>query len=147
MQSANDNLRSVVTYIAQSPDMCWRALVDTRLLAAWVPGLRRARVIESDASGLPREVLFEFAASLTYSLIYSYDLVARELRWEPRTGKRDAVRGFARFEACDQGTRMTYALEQGGGRNVAEQALGDPDAIVIAFARWVESRPAQLQRA
>ena len=42
---------------------------------------------------------------------------------------------------------MTYALEQGGARKLAEQALGDPDQLVIAFTRWVESRPVQLQRA
>lgn len=40
-----------------------------------------------------------------------------------------------------------YALEQGGGRSTAEQALGDPEALVIAFARWVEARPARLYRA
>ena len=105
-------------------------------------------MIERDEeTGLPREVLFEFAASLTYSLVYSYDVSTLEVRWEPRVGKRDAVRGFARFVTCDAGTEMTYALEQGNGRNVAEQALGDPEAVIIAFAQWVESRPAQLQRA
>lgn len=142
VSSANDNLRCVETYIARSPDACWHALIDASLLAAWVPGLRRARVVELDAGGLAREVLFEFSASLTYSLVYSYDAVVRELRWEPRIGKRDAVRGFARFDACDGGTKMVYALEQGSGRNAADVALGDPELLVVAFARWVESRPA-----
>lgn len=140
--SANDNLRSVETYIARSPDACWHALIDASLLAAWVPGLRRARVVELDTNGLAHEVLFEFSTSLTYSLVYSYDAATRELRWEPRIGKRDAVRGFARFDACDGGTKMVYALEQGAGRNAADLALGDPGMVSIAFARWVESRPA-----
>jgi hypothetical protein len=140
MQSANDNLRSVETYIACSPDLCWRALTDATLLPAWVPGLRRARVIELDASGLAHEVLFEFSTSLTYSLVYTYDPTARELHWEPRIGKRDAVRGFARLEACDAGTRMTYALEQGTGRSTSDQKLGDPELLLVEFARWIESR-------
>ena len=145
--SANDNLRCVETYIACAPDVCWRALIDASLLAAWVPGLRRARVIELDDSGRAHEVLFEFSTSLTYSLVYSYDVATRELRWEPRMGKRDAVRGYARLVACDTGTRMTYALEQGAGRSVSDQALGDPEALLVAFTRWLESRPAFQQRA
>ncbi|HEX5060700.1 MAG TPA: SRPBCC family protein [Kofleriaceae bacterium] len=144
--SANDNLRCVETYIACTPDVCWRALTDASLLAAWVPGLRRARVIDRDENGRAREVLFEFSASLTYSLVYSYDVPTRELRWEPRMGKRDGVRGYARLDACDTGTRMTYALEQGPGRSPSDLALGDPEALLVAFARWVESRLA-FQRA
>ena len=140
--SANDNLRSYETYISRSPAQCWRALADASLLAAWVPGLRRARVIELDASGFAREVLFEFSTSLSYSLVYTYDVDALELHWEPRIGKRDAVRGFARFESCDGGTKMTYAIEQGAGRNASNLAVGDPEAVLVAFARWVESRPA-----
>jgi hypothetical protein len=147
MSSANDNLRSVETYISRSPDVCWHALIDASLLAAWVPGLRRARVVEVDANGLAREVLFEFSASLTYSLVYTYDAKSRELHWEPRIGKRDAVRGFARLDACDGGTKMVYALEQGAGRNAADLALGDPEMLVVAFARWVESRPVLEKRA
>lgn len=142
LPSANDNLRSFETYVARSPEQCWRALTDASLLAAWVPGLRRARVIELDGNGFAREVLFEFSASLSYSLVYSYDRAALAMRWEPRIGKRDAVRGFARFERCDDGTKMIYALEQGSGRSAADQSLGDPEATLVAFARWVESRPA-----
>ena len=103
MHTANDNLSSIVTYIARSPDVCWRALIDATVLPAWVPGLRRARVIEVDDHQRPREVLFEFSTSLTYSLVYSYDADAREMHWEPRIGKRDAVRGFARLERWKTG--------------------------------------------
>lgn len=103
-------------------------------------------MIDRDENGRAREVLFEFSASLTYSLVYSYDVPTRELRWEPRMGKRDGVRGYARLDACDTGTRMTYALEQGPGRSPSDLALGDPEALLVAFARWVESRLA-FQRA
>jgi hypothetical protein len=139
--SANDNLRSVTRVIAGSRESCWRALLDITALPAWVPGLRRARVIDTDEAGLPREILFEFSTSLTYTLVYAYDVTAREVRWEPRIGKRDGVRGFARLQACTEGTLLTYGLEQGPGRSAAELALGDPDVLVNAFARWVEARP------
>jgi hypothetical protein len=102
-----------------------------------VPGLRRARVILVDDDGLPAEILFEFGASRTYTLVYTYDVGNREVRWQPRAGKRDAVAGFARFEAVDEGTSVTYGLEQGDGRSAVEKALGDQTALVEAFARWL----------
>src|SRR5213075_2102676 len=109
-------MREVTGYIRRPPDACWRVLVDASLLTGWVPGLRRANVIALDDAGLPREIHFEFSTSLTYSLVYTYDVAAYEVRWEPRLGGRDAVRGFARLESFDEGTRITYGLEPGGGR-------------------------------
>ena len=133
-------MRSVTTYIRRSPDACWKVLTDATVLTGWVPGLRRARVITTDDAGLAREVQFEFSTSLTYSLVYTYDAAAREMRWEPRLGKRDGVRGVARVEAFDEGTRLTYELEHGDGRSAADQELGDLDALVAAFARWMHER-------
>ena len=130
-------MRTAIGYLAQSPDTCWRSFTDPQLLGAWVPGLRRTRVVVTGGDGLASEILFEFAASLTYTLVYSYDPTAREVRWEPRAGKRDAVRGFARFDAFDSGTRMTYGLEQGDGRSEVERALGEPANLVEAFTRWL----------
>jgi hypothetical protein len=127
---------TVVGYIARSPEACWRVFTNAALLPAWVPGLRRARVIATDADGLPREIQFEFAASLIYSLVYSYDTVAREIRWEPRAGKRDAVRGFARFEPVESGTRLTYGLEPGDERNPTDRTRDLP-GLIDAFARWM----------
>ncbi|MGN6107805.1 MAG: SRPBCC family protein [Kofleriaceae bacterium] len=124
-------------YIPRSPDACWRVFTDPVALPAWVPGLRRARVIATAADGLPLEVLFEFSESLTYSLVYSYDPATREVRWEPRAGKRDGVRGAARFEAFDAGTRVTYTLEQGDGRSASDRAIASPALLVEAFARWM----------
>jgi hypothetical protein len=109
--------------------------VDPTVLAAWVPGLRRARVIATNPDGLPLEIQFEFSTSLIYSLVYTYDAAAREVRWEPRAGKRDAVRGFARFDPFDEGTRITYSVEHGGGRSTAEQDA--PHALLDAFAKWM----------
>lgn len=130
-------MREVVVSIAASPDACWRALTDATLLTAWLPGLRRAEVIARTPDGLAAEVQFEFAASRTYTLLYMYDHAAREMRWEPRVGKRDAVRGFARVEADGRDTRLTYGLEQGAARRPEEVELGDPVQIVAAFDAFV----------
>lgn len=132
-------MQSVRAVVPRDPDRCWRAFIDAASLAAWVPGLRRARVILVGANGLPEEILFEFGESLTYSLVYTYDAAKREVRWEPRAGKRDAVAGFARFEPVEEGTSVTYALEHGEGRSDVQKALGDQAALLDAFGRWVQT--------
>jgi hypothetical protein len=132
-------MQTVVAYIRRTPEACWRVLVDANVLTGWVPGLRRARVISTTADGLPGEIHFEFSTSLTYTLVYTYDAAARELRFEPRLGKRDGVRGFARVEPFDEGARLTYGLEPGDGRSSADRALGDLDALVAAFATWMHA--------
>lgn len=144
-------MRTATVVLPHPVDACWRAFTDVQLLRAWVPGLRSVTVISTAARNLAREVLFEFGGNRTYTLVYDYDLEAREVRWEPQLGKRDAVRGYAKFEVLDGdgGTRMTYALEDGEGRTAAERALGDLDELVAAFARWLPSsvrEPAQLSR-
>jgi len=125
-------MRIVTADLPKSPEACWRVLVDAKLAPHWVPGLRRATVVVTGADELPAEVHFEFAASLTYSLVYSYDVAAREMRFEPRLGKRDGVRGFARIESRDGGARLVYGLEPGPSR-----AGDDLDALVASFAHWM----------
>jgi hypothetical protein len=128
-------MRTVTAVVRRSPDACWRVLTDPATFTGWVPGLRRARVITTDDSGRPRDVQFDFGASRTYSLVYSYSDGPREVRWEPGLGKRDAVRGFARIEPTDDGTTLTYGLEPGDVRTVME--LDDLDALVAAFMSWM----------
>ncbi|MEO7096055.1 MAG: SRPBCC family protein [Polyangiales bacterium] len=130
-------MQTVRAVVSRDPDACWRAFTDPATLGAWVPGLRKARVISLDASELPLEILFEFGPSLTYSLVYTYDAAAREVTWQPRTGRHDAVAGFARFDAVDGGTQITYGLAHGDGRSPSETALGDIAALVASFARWI----------
>jgi hypothetical protein len=130
-------VQTVRAVVSRDPHTCWRAFVDPATLGAWVPGLRKARVISLDAAGLPQEILFEFGPSLTYSLVYTYDAAAHEVTWEPRTGKHDAVAGFVRFDAFDDGTRITYGLKHGDGRSPAETSLGDISALVASFVRWI----------
>lgn len=132
-------MQTVRAVVPRDPDRCWRAFIDATSLAAWVPGLRRARVILVGADGLPEEILFEFGESLTYTLVYTYDAANREVKWHPRSGKRDAVAGFAKFEADEGGTSITYAIEHGDGRSDAQRALGDQTLLLDAFSRWMQT--------
>lgn len=122
-------MATVTRFIPRPPDDCWRRFVDLDQLVAWMPNLRRVRVVTRDAAGLPAEAMFELA-SRSYSLTYTYDREAREVRWTPRTGARDAVSGSARFEPAEGGCEMTYTIE---GAGTAEA----PDVLVAAFARWM----------
>ena len=131
----------IVSVVVERPiEACWRAFTDPRAAIAWVPGLREALVIEDGPGGLPREVQFELTGNLLYSLIYTYDAVARVVRWEPRVGKTGAVRGFARFDDVDGATRFTYALEHEPGRKAFERAIDNPRLLVDAFARFMHER-------
>lgn len=126
-------MQTALSVVARAPDVCWRAFIDATTFIAWVPGLRRVQVIQKNAEGLASEILFEFGASRTYSLVYTYDLAKREVRWEPRANKRDAVAGFARFEAFASGTRVTYGLANTTGST----ELAELDELLAAFGRWM----------
>jgi len=136
-------MQVVSTVISQSVDDCWAVFTDPSKLTAWVPGLRNAQVVDTDEDGMPREVRFEFAATLQYSLLYSYDRPAGLVHWEPREGDQGAVRGYASFLAVDGGTQFTYALLHEEGRKAAERALDDPRTLCEAFSRWMHERPVE----
>jgi hypothetical protein len=137
--TANDNLLSHVMLINRSLATCWDVFNAVDLLVAWVPGLRKATAVRKRSDGLVEEVSFELATSQSYTLIYDYDLPRNEVSWRPRTGGRDAVRGFTRFEPCERGTLMTYALEHGPGRRPPESAVEDASQLVASFKRFVEA--------
>ncbi|MBX3157557.1 MAG: SRPBCC family protein [Deltaproteobacteria bacterium] len=141
-------MRIVEADIGRAVDACWHVFTDAATMTSWVPGLRSALPIAVRADGLAAAIEFAYAGGLSYALLYSYDVAARVVRWEPREPERGAVRGFARFEpirptleamhdALDQGTgtRLTYALEHDTGRRAAERALDDPQLLVDAFVR------------
>jgi hypothetical protein len=138
--------KSVV--IARRPQVCWRAFVEVETLCAWVPGLRKVQLITRAADGMPSEVRYEFSESRTYTLVYTYeaDDISKVVRWEPKSGARDAVRGWARFEPHDGGTLMTYELEHGASRTEKEKFLDNVDEMLDAFARWMaesQERPSR----
>ena len=132
---------TVTAFVPRDPATCWRAFTDARRLVDWVPGLRRADIL-SKTRGLAAEVHFEFANELAYTLVYRYDADRREVSWQPMLGRAEGVSGFARFEPADDngrtGTRITYGLEHGEARTQAELELGKLDALVAAFAAFVE---------
>ncbi len=123
--------------LQRSLDACWRVFTTPSMLVQWVPGLVGATLVASRADGLPREVRFEFAAGLHYSLRYTYDVEDHVVRWEPIEHDRGAVRGFAQFEPTDVGAKLTYALEHETGRKAAERALDDPEILIGSFARFM----------
>lgn len=134
-------MQVVSAHISQPVDACWRVFTDPNNLTAWVPGLRDAMVISTDEDGMPREVRFEFATTLVYSLLYSYDRPAGLVHWEPREGDSGAVSGYASFLTADNGTLFTYALQHEDGRKAAERALDDPRTLLEAFTRWMNEGP------
>ena len=132
-------MRIVSEVVARPLDACWRAFTEYSAMPRWVPGLQTAELVEFDVAGLPYEVRFAYAGGLTYSLHYTYAPEEHVVRWEPADNdeERGGVRGFARFEPVDGGTRFTYALEHDQGRKAAERALDNPQILVEAFARWM----------
>ncbi len=133
--------RSIV--IPRKPRACWLAFTQVETLCAWVPGLRSARIVSRTPDAMPSEIEFEFSESRAYTLAYTYDGTdtARIVRWYPRSNPTDAVRGWARFEACDGGTRLEYELIPGAARTDLERHLDNTDELLEAFARWMtESR-------
>jgi hypothetical protein len=129
-------MQTVSTYVPRDADTCWRVFIDVPKLTQWVPGLRHAEII-AGTRGLPSEVHYQFASSLAYTLVYTYDRDKREIRWEPKLGRREGVSGWVRFEPFEDGTRLTYALEHGDGRGAAERELGDLQRLVDAFSTWL----------
>ena len=127
-------METVTAIVPSDADACWRLFVDAGQLTSWVPGLRQAEVLTKER-GLPAEIHFELAGGLAYTLTYAYDKERREVRWQPKLGKREGVRGFVRFEPIDGGTRISYGLAHGDARGQAERAIGDPRPTVDAFVR------------
>jgi len=127
-------VQTLVAVVPGDPASCWRAFTNADAFAAWIPGLRRAQVVHRNEAGLPTEIVFELGASRTYSLAYTYDVTQHEVRWEPRSNKRDAVAGFARFEAVPVGTQITYGL----ANQVGATSASDMDELIAAFIRYLK---------
>jgi hypothetical protein len=130
-------MQTVTAVVSRDPDACWELFTDVTRLTSWVPGLREAEIITGNRTQ-PTEIHFVFG-SLAYTLVYAYDKQGREVRWEPKLGRREGVTGFVRFEPEADGTRVTYGIEQGDARGQAERELGDAQRLVDAFAERVHS--------
>ncbi len=119
-----------------SPRFCFDEFCDLRTARLWLPGLKKARVVRTDAGGRALEVSYEFGESLSYALVYAYDDAALKVRWVPSAGLRDGVSGSASFEATPEGTRFAYALDSLRGRAPTHEA-----DVAQAFVGWIRSRP------
>lgn len=129
-------VHSITAFVPRPRERCWQVFVDAAKLPLWVPGLKRAQVLALER-GLPSEIHFEFSSSRVYTLAYAYDLAEREVRWQPKLGKRDGVTGSVKFEVSGEGTQLTYSLEHGEGRSPSERELGDLQKLVDAFVAWM----------
>ncbi len=101
----------------------------------WVPGVKKVKVVRTDASGRALEVYYEFGDSLSYALVYAWDEVALKVRWVPSASVHDGVSGSAWFEAQPTGSLFHYHLEALKGRTPAHEG-----EVARAFAKWVSGR-------
>ena len=118
-----------------SPEACFTEFVDLDAARLWLPGLRKARVVRTNAQGRPVEVSYEFGEVLSYALVYHYDDAARRVRWVPSAGLQDGVSGSASFEAAPGGCLFRYSLESLRGRAPTHEA-----DVANAFCGWMRSR-------
>jgi hypothetical protein len=133
----------VTTKVRRTPSRCFDSFTNARLLPTWVPGLKRAKVVREGEGGRPLEVLYEFDATLSYSLVYRYDPENRRVAWIPGLGKKEAVSGWAQFDEDDDGCLMQYAIDtpaprRGKPARAPEEVAAE---IVRAFVKWVEAGP------
>lgn len=134
-------MQTVNALVSVPPDTCWQLFTDVSLLTSWVPGLREAEII-TGTRALPTEIHFEFAgaqSTTSYTLVYAYDKQAREVRWSPKLGAQHGVTGFVRFDTEHCGTRVTYGIEHGHARSVADRELGDVQRLLEAFVARVQA--------
>ncbi len=123
--------------ISAPPQKCFDAFCDLQSARLWLPGLKKLRVVRSDARGRPLEVTYEFGDDLTYALVYAYDDARRHVRWVPSAGVRDGVSGYASFEPYEDGCRFRYSLDSVKGR-----PEDHPLAVAHAFREWMTKAPA-----
>lgn len=121
-----------------SPATCFSEFIDLRSARLWLPGLKKARVVRSDAQGRPVEVSYEFGESLSYALVYHYDEATHRVRWVPSAGLQDGVSGSASFDAKGEAQCVfRYTLDSLRGRSETHEA-----DVAQAFAAWIRRRPA-----
>lgn len=120
--------------IRAAPDACYAAFCDLSRARLWVPGLKRVKVVRTDARGRALEATYEHGEALSYALVYAYDDAARKVRWVPSAGVLDGVSGSASFEADDGGCRFTYTLESRRGRGPHHS-----EDVARAFVEWMHA--------
>ncbi|MBL8918154.1 MAG: hypothetical protein JNJ54_04800 [Myxococcaceae bacterium] len=118
-----------------SPAVAFTAFCDVAAQRRWVPGLKKVKVVRTDAAGRGLEVFYEFGESLAYALVYAWDDVHHKARWVPSSGVRDGVSGSVWFEPTQTGCVMHYHLEALKGRPPEHER-----DVMRAFADWLTRR-------
>ena len=121
-----------------SPDTCFTEFTDLRCTRLWLPGLKKARVVRSDAQGRPIEVSYEFGDVLSYALVYHYDDATRRVRWVPSAGLQDGVSGSASFDLAANGCLFRYSLDSLRGRAPTHET-----DVAEAFTAWIRTHAAR----
>jgi len=121
-----------------TPDTCFSEFIDLRTARLWLPGLKKARVVRSDAQGRPIEVSYEFGDVLSYALVYHYDDATHRVRWVPSAGLQDGVSGSASFDLAANGCLFRYSLDSLRGRAPTHET-----DVAEAFSQWIRSRAAR----
>jgi hypothetical protein len=103
--------------LPKPPDLCYRAFCDVASSRLWVPGLKKVRIVRTDAEGRAVEVSYE-RRSLTYALVYAYD----------------GVSGRAEFTPHEGGCLFSYELDSQRGRGPEHHG-----EVARAFAVWVST--------
>lgn len=117
-----------------SPAACFTEFIDLECARLWLPGLKKLRVVRTDAQGRPVEVSYEFGEVLSYALVYHYDDAALRVRWVPSAGLQDGVSGSASFDPAPAGCLFRYSLDSLRGRAPTHEA-----DVAAAFCEWMRA--------
>lgn len=124
--------------LSVSPAVAFAAFCDVAAQRRWVPGVKKVKVVRTDASGRALEVFYEFGESLAYALVYAWDDANHKARWVPSSGVRDGVSGSVWFEGAEGGCVMRYHLEALKGRPPEHER-----DVMRAFAEWLRREPSR----
>ena len=129
-------------------ERCYELFCDVDTIPKWLSVVRSTAVRKRDKQGRALDVAFLGSlqrASVGYSLRYSYDDEAREVRWHHGGGGVEQLAGSACFEPrADGGCILHYALLTELPDRLPPWAdelyQKDPaETVVIDFCEWVDS--------
>ncbi len=124
--------------LSDAPAVCFAFFSETSRLADWVPGLVKAAVLTRDGEGRAIDVKCDYADKRTYFLRYAYDPAALRVTFRTVLGDREGVAGGAEFLPHEEGCEIRYELRHGDGRTEAELREGSGDAVLQAFAAFLD---------
>lgn len=101
-------------HIDASPERCYEVAADFESYPEWAKDVKEVKVADRDAEGRPSKVEYRAAAmgrSVTYTLEYDYAEAPSAFSWSLVEGDlMKRLDGAYRFDADDDGTRVTYDL-------------------------------------